>query len=129
MLTHLDCSSFTNSWTLSHADCSLLLSGVDSPLASPFANCLPLGSFFQLLLAFPYPLPVTLRSRAQAFVWLRAKTDKGIVCLADHLHSVTPVPHLKKQFILQQIINKCFINGKKIKQYFRSIFLGYLQDI
>ena len=23
------------------------------------------------------------------FVWFRAKTDKGIVCLADHLHSVT----------------------------------------
>ena len=40
-------------------------------------------------LTFPYPLPVTLSSRAQAFVWFCAKTDKGIVCLADHLHSVT----------------------------------------
>ena len=26
----------------------------------------------------------------KAFVWFRAKTDKGIVCLADHLHGVTP---------------------------------------
>ena len=39
----------------------------------------------------PFLLPVASRSRAQAFVWFRAKTDKGIVCLADHLHSVTPV--------------------------------------
>ena len=44
-------------------------------------------------LAFPFPLPVTSRSRAQAFVWFRAKTDKGIVCLADHLHSVTTRYH------------------------------------
>ena len=44
-----------------------------------------LSSFVQLLLAFPYPLPVTSRSRAQAFVWFRAKTEKWIVCLADHL--------------------------------------------
>ena len=87
MPTHLDRSSFTGTgFTL--ADCSLLLSGVDCPLASPFAN-----TFSEFLcatgLVFPYPLPVTSRSRAQAFVWFRAKTDKGIVCLADHLHSVT----------------------------------------
>ena len=57
------------------------------------------SSFVELLLAFPCPLPVTSRSRAQAFVWFRAKTDKGIVCLADHLHSVTlsiKVPIRKK---------------------------------
>ena len=35
-----------------------------------------------LLLAFPYPLPVTPRPRA--------KRDKGIVCLAGLLHIVTP---------------------------------------
>ena len=40
--------------------------------------------------AFPCPLPVSSRSRAQTFVWFHTKTDKGIVCLADHpLHSVT----------------------------------------
>ena len=26
---------------------------------------------------------------SKPFVWFRAKTDKGIVCLVDHLHSVT----------------------------------------
>ena len=40
-------------------------------------------------LAFPCLLLVASRSRAQAFVWFHAKTDKEIVCLADHLHSVT----------------------------------------
>ena len=36
---------------------------------------------------------VTLRQlpKSQPFVWFRAKTDKGIVCLADHLHSVTMI--------------------------------------
>ena len=88
MPTHLDRSFLT---PLDFISCQFvsLLSGVDWSLASPFANCPPLGSFVQLLLAFRYPLPVTLRSRAQASVWFRAKTDKGIVCLADHLHSVT----------------------------------------
>ena len=60
---------------------------------------LPLSSFVQLLLAFTYPLPVTSRSRAQAFVWFRAKTDKGIVCLADHLHSVTPKQKCQYKFL------------------------------
>ena len=46
MLNHLDRTSLTDSWTLSHADCSLLLSGVDWPLASPFAN-----SFFSVPLS------------------------------------------------------------------------------
>ena len=27
----------------------------------------------------------------KSFVWFRAKTDKGIVCLADHLYSVTVI--------------------------------------
>ena len=49
-----------------------------------------LSSFFQLFwLAFPYPLPVASRSRAQAFVWFCAKTNKKIVCLAHPLHCVT----------------------------------------
>ena len=39
----------------------------------------------------PFLLPVASRSRAPAFVWFRTKTDKGVVCLADHLHSVTQV--------------------------------------
>ena len=40
MPTHLDQSSLTALDSLFHADWSLLLSGVDWPLASPFANCL-----------------------------------------------------------------------------------------
>ena len=68
------------SWTLSHADWSLLLSIVDCPSASPFAN-----SFSEFL--FPTTLWRSLahfrshqRSRAQAFVWFRAKTNKKVVC-------------------------------------------------
>ena len=42
------------------------------------------------LLAVPLPLPDPPRFQIQKpFVWFRAKTDKGIVCLAGHLHSVT----------------------------------------
>ena len=82
MPTYLDRASLT---ALDPISCQLvsLLSGVDWPLASPFANSF--SEFLFLLLS----LPVTSRSRAQAFVWFRVKTDKGIVCLADHLHSVT----------------------------------------
>ena len=50
------------------------------------------SSFVQLLLTFHYPLPVTSRSRTQAFVCFSAKLNKWIVCLADHLHSVTHHP-------------------------------------
>ena len=89
MPTHLDRSSLTALDSLS-SDWSLLLFGVDWLLASPFANCL-LSVPLSKSLALPYPLPVASRSRAQAFVWFRAKTDKGIVCLADHLHSVTVI--------------------------------------
>ena len=59
-----------------------LLSGVDWPLAPPFANCplrVPLSNSSRV------PLPTS----GHVVVWFRAKTDKGIVCLADHLHSVT----------------------------------------
>ena len=87
MPTHLDQSSLTAARPYLIRLVSLL-SGVDWPLASPFAN-----SFLEFPcptpLAFPYPLPVMSRSWAQAFVWFRAKTDKEIVCLADHLQSAT----------------------------------------
>ena len=57
--------------------------------ASPFANCLLWVPSSNCWLAFPYLLRVASRSWARAFVSFRAKTDKGIVCLADHPHSVT----------------------------------------
>ena len=78
-------------WTVSHADWSLC-SGADWSLASPFANCQLLSPF----VSFSYSryLPTSGHaeiSSPKPFVWFRAKTDKGIVCLADHLHSVTHV--------------------------------------
>ena len=93
-----------------HEECWLILTGLPSLLLDPISCRLvssvsgvdcqlplsvacrqlpPLGSFVQLYwrsLAY-------FRSRrdlvSKPFVWFRAKIDKGIVCLADHLHSVT----------------------------------------
>ena len=56
--------------------------GSTPTLSAPFSN--------QLSSRVPLPLPATLRFQVQKpFVWFRAKTDKGIVCLAGHLYSVT----------------------------------------
>ena len=60
------------------------LSAVPSPTraSAPFSN--------QLSSRVPLPLPATPRFQVQKpFVWFRAKTDKGIVCLAGYLYSVT----------------------------------------
>ena len=81
-------------WTLSHA-ASPLCSGVhcrpplsmfrSQPLWAPFPN--------QLSFCVPLPLPDTPRFQVRKpFVWFRAKTDKGIVCLAGHPYSVTQYP-------------------------------------
>ena len=69
-----------------------LLSGVDWSLASPFAN-----SFFNSLSPTLFSCFLThFRSpeilSPNLFVWFRIKTDKGIVCLVDHLYSVTCGP-------------------------------------
>ena len=103
MPTHLDRSSFT---ALDPISCQLvsLLSGFDWPLASPFADCLLLSPFSHSLTRILFLLPVTLRSWAQAFVWFHAKTDKGITCLADHLHSVTGTPPPEKN-VLDMTLN------------------------
>ena len=66
-----------------------LSSGVDWSLRRPSPTP-PSSSFVQLsdprsLTHFRSPEI----SSPKPFVWFRAKTDKGIVCLADHLHSVT----------------------------------------
>ena len=52
---------------------------------------LPVRSFVQpTLFRVPLPLPDTARFQVQkSFIWFRAKTDKGIVCLVGHLYSVT----------------------------------------
>ena len=85
MLTRLDWSSLTVAGPYL---IRLVTSAVRCRLATRVTlRQLPsLISFVQLSLAFPS----YFRSRrAQAFVWFCAKTDKGIVCLAHHLHSVT----------------------------------------
>ena len=76
-------------WTLSHANLSLCcpvstaLSVVRRHLPSSQSLCLTLWLAFASY----------FRSRGdlefKPFIWFRAKTDKGIVCLANHLHSVT----------------------------------------
>ena len=63
-----------------------LLSGVDWSLASPFANCLLELLFPILCPVFPSYFQSPEISSPKPFVWFRAKTDKGIVHLADHLH-------------------------------------------
>ena len=77
-------------------DWCLLLSVVDCPSVSPFANCLVWVPFSNCLLwHFLAHFRSRRRSRAQAFVWFRTKTDKGIVCLADHPRSVSKRPNSK----------------------------------
>ena len=88
MPTHLDRSSLTSARPYLIRLVSLL-SDVDWPLASPFANCFP---WVPLPKSYSRSLPISGHveiSSPNPFTWFRAKTDKGIVCLADHLHSVT----------------------------------------
>ena len=47
------------------------------------------------------------RSRAQASIWFRTKTDKGIVCLADHIHSVTNEMNRKSKEHSQKAVGFC----------------------
>ena len=63
------------------------VSTANYPSSSPVANCFPWVPSSNFWLVFP--LPIMSKSRAQAFFWFSAKTDKGIVCLADLPHSVT----------------------------------------
>ena len=96
ILTHLNWSSLTDTG-LSLMPTGLFCPGVDCPL--PFCvsrrQLPPVGSFFQLAVSSLSDLPFLPhfrsrpRSRVQAFVWFRAKTNKKIVCLAHPLHSVT----------------------------------------
>ena len=73
-------------WTLSSllpcSESTAPVRGSTLTLSAPFSN--------QLSSRVPLPLPATPRFQIQKpFVWFRAKTDKGIVCLAGHLYSVT----------------------------------------
>ena len=97
-----------------HEECWLILTGLPSlrldPVSSDWSICClvstghsrypsptpSVGSFFQLYSRVPFLLTVASRSRAQAFVWFRVITDKGVECLADHPHSVT-LRHRRKR--------------------------------
>ena len=77
-------------WTLSHADSSLCC-----PVSTGHSRHSSPTAFLDLLCPTLFSCSLThFRSpeisSPKPFVWFRAKIDKGIVCLADHLHSVTP---------------------------------------
>ena len=98
-------------WPLSTQDCELILSVfltvLGLYLTPSILFCCPLSTaalhltsptaFSEFLFSscLLWRSLVHFRSRriyrAQAFGWSRAKTDKGIVCLVDHPHSVTGV--------------------------------------
>ena len=78
-----------------HAASSLCSAVHCRPPLSDSRRQLPVSSFSQpTLFRVLLPLPDTARFQVQKpFVWFRAKTDKGIVCLAGHPHSVTIVQY------------------------------------
>ena len=84
---------------------SLSLDPISCRLVSPLRCSVSTGhsrhpsptTNFELLCPTLFSRPLTTSGQAEIsslkpFVWFRAKTDKGIVCLADHLHSVTTRP-------------------------------------
>ena len=77
-------------WTLSHANSSLCCS-VSTALSVVRRQLPSSRSFVQLPSRVPLPTSGHAEiSSPKVFVRFRAKTDEGIVCLADHLRIVTP---------------------------------------
>ena len=92
-------------WTLSHADSSLCcpVSTGLSRHPSPTPSSSP---FVQLPSRVPLPTSGHAEiSSPRPFVWFRAKTDKGIVCLEDLLHSVTII----ESYLLFCLLKCCFL--------------------
>ena len=114
MPTSLDSIFFhwtLSSLLLSHRSgvrCQLPLSVVPHQLSSaPFSN--------QLSSRVPLPLPATPRFQVQKpFVWFRAKTDKGIICLAGHLYSVTEREKVIDLYIYIYIYIYIYSNKKNV---------------
>ena len=77
-------------WTLSHADSSFCCPVSTGHSRHPSPNCLPRAPLSNSLLVFPYPLPVT-RDLESKTLCLVSRQNKGIICLADHQHSVTDI--------------------------------------
>ena len=89
------------------------VSGVNWSLSSPFANSPLLSPFVSLSDWRPLTTSGHIEiAGPKHFVWFRAKTDKGIVCLSDHLHSVTLVSSDK--IILKMITWKNCLNYKRL---------------
>ena len=89
-LRNANSSCLSSSLSLDSISCRLVSSAVRCwlPLCVSLRQ-LPLWLLFCQLLSSPTSgLVGDLESKP--FFWFRTKTDKGIVCLADHLHSVTP---------------------------------------
>ena len=102
--THLDSSSLT-ALDLISSDWSLC-SGVDCLCPSSLANCQLLSPFVSLSDWCSLPTSGHAEiSSPNPFVWFRAKTDKGIVCLAEYLHSVTMVHTVDFSNILKKRID------------------------
>ena len=147
MLTNLDWSSLV--LLLDSISCRLVSSAVRCRLPTALLRLPLLTAFCRFLpptplwLAFPCPLPVASRSRAQAFVWFRAKTNKGIICLADHpLHGVTSyfkvrlTPHLTRTAISSLPNNSSNLTDLKLNscngayvQYIWGVFSKSHQNI
>ena len=94
MPTHLDRSSLTVAgFHLMRLVSSAPVSTGHS--ASPVANRLLWVPSSNSLRAFSSYFQWRRDLESKPFVWVRTKTDKGIVCWADHLHSVTLVEEIQ----------------------------------
>ena len=110
-LMHIMLACISRKNSTNHEECWLILTGLPSLTldslsstglsdvwcqlpnchsVSLVANCLLWVPLSNSLLAFSSYFRSRRDLESKPFVWFCAKTDKGIVCLADHLHSVTP---------------------------------------
>ena len=65
-------------------------------------------------------------SSPKPFVWFRAKTDKGIVCLVGHLHSVTKIIETKfKKRVFPPIIKDLESSRSVIQTIFSPVGCGW----
>ena len=133
MLTHLDSIFFTGPY-LMLAHLSATVSGVDCLSPCPVANCL--SALFSSPLSSHVPLPLLATPRFQVqkpFVWFRVKTDKGIVCLAGHLYSVTVVVVVDEIVLsLLNVLNETFLlifDNFVNPQYAFTQFFHHSQDV
>ena len=114
--------------------CRLVSSAVRCRLPTALLPRPSLTAFCGFLLPTPDSRSLThfrlrRRSRAQAFVWFRAKTGKGIVCLADHPHSVTTrTCHLVDFAITADHRGKIKVIEKTLESYLRAEKAGKHKD-